>query len=145
METMCAVPSFETPRKRAAPQDDGLLVSPSFRGVHSAKLNERTRNPEQCMVLDSGSAPKRAHPGMTQTSSQDEGFARDNELAIFRKQSRHRQSPPSSGIGSRAVSSAHQQGPDGLQENSVPQAEQERRRVTGSRISNRFVMNGIAF
>jgi hypothetical protein len=26
---------------------------------------ERTRNPEQCTVLDSGSAPKRAHPGMT--------------------------------------------------------------------------------
>src|SRR4051794_30650461 len=28
-------------------------------------LSERTRNPEQCIVLDSGSAPKRAHPGMT--------------------------------------------------------------------------------
>jgi hypothetical protein len=25
----------------------------------------RTRNPEQFTVLDSGSAPKRAHPGMT--------------------------------------------------------------------------------
>src|SRR5215218_1335686 len=26
----------------------------------------RTRNPKQCTVLDSGSAPKKAHPGMTQ-------------------------------------------------------------------------------
>jgi hypothetical protein len=59
--------------------------------------------------------------------------------AAFRKQSRHRQSPPSSGIGSRAVSSAHQQGPARLQVNSVPQAEQARRRETG--LSNRFVMN----
>ena len=67
-------------RRRASarlPGDEGLLFySPSFRGVHSAKLNERTRNPEQCMVLDSGSAPKRAHPGMTQTftSSHDDGL-----------------------------------------------------------------------
>jgi hypothetical protein len=44
--------------------------------------------------------------------------------AIFRKQSRHRQSLPSSGIGSRAVSSAHQHGPARLQVNSVPQPEQ---------------------
>src|SRR3954469_19896255 len=29
---------------------------------------ERTRNPEQCMGLDSGSAPKRAHPGMTRVN-----------------------------------------------------------------------------
>jgi hypothetical protein len=57
---------------------------------------------------------------------------------ISRRQSRHRQSPPSTGIGSRAVSSAHQHGPAGRQVNSVPQAEQARRRDTG--FSNRFVM-----
>jgi hypothetical protein len=50
--------------------------------------------------------------------------------AIFRRQSRHRQSPPpSAGIGSRAVSSAHQQVPDRLQLNSVPQPEQASRRA----------------
>jgi uncharacterized protein (DUF1800 family) len=65
--------------------------------------------------------------------------------AVFLKHSRHRQSPPSAGIGSRAVSSAHQQGPDRLQENSVPQPEQARRRDAGAGVSNRFVINGIAF
>jgi hypothetical protein len=59
--------------------------------------------------------------------------------AIFRKQSRHRQSPPSSGIGRRAVSSAHQHGPARPQVNSVPQPEQARRREAG--FSNRFVIN----
>jgi hypothetical protein len=41
----------------------------------TADLDVRTRNPEQCMVLDSGSAPRRAHPGMTQTftCSRDDG------------------------------------------------------------------------
>jgi hypothetical protein len=96
METMCAMPSFET----------------------------RARE---------GRAP------------QDEGFARGDELAILLRQSRHRQSPPSTGIGSRAVSASHQHCPDRLHENSVPQPEQARRRVTGSEFSNRFVMGGIAF
>jgi len=50
---------------------------------------------------------------------------------IFRKQSRHRQSPPSSGIGNRATSSAHQHGPARLQVNSVPQPEQASRRDGG--------------
>jgi hypothetical protein len=61
--------------------------------------------------------------------------------AIFRRQSRHRQSPPSIGIGigSFAVSSAHQQLPERSQQNSVPQAEQARRRGAG--FSERFVMN----
>jgi uncharacterized protein (DUF1800 family) len=59
--------------------------------------------------------------------------------ALFRRQFRHRQSPPSTGIGSRAVSSAHQQGPARLQVNSVPHPEQARRREGG--ISNRFVIN----
>jgi len=59
--------------------------------------------------------------------------------AAFRRQSRHRQSSPSSGIGSRAVSCAHQHGPARLQVNSVPQREQARRREAG--ISNRFVIN----
>jgi hypothetical protein len=51
--------------------------------------------------------------------------------ASFCKQSRHRQSLPSTGIGNRAVSSAHQHGPDGLQVNSAPQPEQASRRETG--------------
>jgi hypothetical protein len=51
--------------------------------------------------------------------------------AIFRKHSRHRQSSPLTGIGSRAVSSAHQQEPDSSQENSLPQPAQARRRVIG--------------
>jgi hypothetical protein len=34
-------------------------------------LGERTRNPEQCMALDSGSAPERAHPGMTRSQRAD--------------------------------------------------------------------------
>ena len=58
--------------------------------------------------------------GLSQTSA-----------AAFRKQSRHRQSSPSSGIGSRAVSSAHQHGPARLQVNSVPHREQARRREAG--------------
>jgi hypothetical protein len=49
--------------------------------------------------------------------------------AALRKHSRHRQSSPSTGIGSRAVSVAHQQTPPGLQANSVPQREQARRRA----------------
>jgi len=44
------------------------------------------------------------------------------------------------GIGSRVVSSAHQQSPARLQVNSVPHREQASRRATG--ISNRFVMIG---
>jgi hypothetical protein len=50
------------------------------------------------------------------------------DSAAFRKHSRHRQSSPATGIGSRAASLAHQQAPPGLQENSVPQREQARRR-----------------
>jgi len=60
---------------------------------------------------------------------------------ILRKQFRHRQSLPSTGIGSRAVSSAHQHGPARLQVNSVPQPEQARRRDGG--LSKRFVMNRV--
>jgi hypothetical protein len=33
--------------------------------IPGCEQSERTRNPEQRKVLDSGSAPKRAHPGMT--------------------------------------------------------------------------------
>jgi hypothetical protein len=65
--------------------------------------------------------------------------------AIFLKHSRHRQSPPSAGIGSRTVSSAHQQGPDRLQVNSVPQPAQARRREVGAGVSNRFVTNRAPF
>jgi hypothetical protein len=60
-------------------------------------------------------------------------------VAAFRRQSRHRQSSPSTGIGRRLVSSAHQHGPARLQVNSVPQREQARRREAG--FANRFVMN----
>jgi len=70
--------------------------------------------------------------------SQDAGLLEIFSPAIVRKQSRHRQSSPSTGIGSRAGSSVHQQGPAGLQLNSAPQPEQARRRATG--FSNRFVM-----
>jgi hypothetical protein len=63
--------------------------------------------------------------------------------AALRRQSGHRQSLPSNGIGMRNSSSAHQQGPDRLQVNSVPQPAQARRREGG--ISNRFVMNWVAF
>jgi len=63
--------------------------------------------------------------------------------AIVRRQSRHRQSPLSVGIGSRVVSSAHQHGPDGLQVNSVPQPEQVRRRE-GVGVSRRFIMQRTA-
>jgi hypothetical protein len=94
MATSALLPSFETPRKRAAPQD--------------------------------------------------EGFARGNSPAIFLKHSRHRQSPPSTGIGSRTVSSAHQQGPARAQENSTPQPAQARRREVGAGLSNRRVMKSNA-
>jgi len=53
--------------------------------------------------------------------------------AAFRKHSRHRQSAPATGIGNRAVSVAHQYDPSGLQENSVPQREQARRRAESVR------------
>jgi hypothetical protein len=59
-------------------------------------------------------------------------------FANFRKQSGHRQSPPSAGIGSRNDSSKHQHGPDGLQENSAPQPEQASRLEVA--FSDRFVM-----
>jgi len=51
--------------------------------------------------------------------------------AIFRKQSRHKQSPLSRGIGSRATSSAHQHVSARPQVNSVPQPEQASRRDGG--------------
>lgn len=63
--------------------------------------------------------------------------------AAFRRHSRQRQSSSSAGIGSRAVSSAHQQAPNRPQENSTPQRGQARRRVTGFGLSNRLVMTAI--
>jgi hypothetical protein len=63
---------------------------------------------------------------------------RNASSAIFRRQSRHKQSSLTTGMGRRTVSSAHQQVPDRLQVNSVPQAEQAIRR--GSWFPNRFVM-----
>src|SRR3954463_7498337 len=35
--------------------------------IPGREQSERTRNPPRCSVLDSGSAPKWAHPGMTET------------------------------------------------------------------------------
>jgi hypothetical protein len=55
--------------------------------------------------------------------------------AIFRKHSRHTQSPPSTGIGKRTVSAAHQHGPDRPHENSAPQPAQTTRRAAASGIS----------
>ena len=63
--------------------------------------------------------------------------------AALRRQSGHKQSPPSDGIGMRKPSPAHQHDPDRLQPNSVPQPAQARRRE--GEVSNRFVMNRIAF
>ena len=62
--------------------------------------------------------------------------------AALRRQSGHRQSLPSDGIGKRKSSSVHQHGPDRLQVNSVPQPAQARRREGG--FSFRFVMNRAA-
>jgi hypothetical protein len=76
---------------------------------------------------------------------QDDGGECGEDAAAFLKHSRHRQSPPSAGIGSRTVSSAHQHGPDRLQVNSTPQPEQARRREAGVESSSRFVINEIAF
>jgi len=75
---------------------------------------------------------------MTTTGNQD-AVSLEGCPTIFRRQSRHRQSPPSSGIGNRATSSAHQHDPARPQVNSVPQPEQASRRDGG--FSNRFVMN----
>ena len=75
-------------------------------------------------------------------SRRDRGAAPDCP-ATSRKQSRHRQSPPSDGIGRRNNSSAHQHGPDRLQVNSVPQRSAGEA-ARGRGISNRFVMNQAA-
>jgi hypothetical protein len=56
----------------------------------------------------------------------------------LRRQAGHRQSAPSSGIGSRIVSSLHQHAPSGLQPKAVPQAEQLI--VREGMISFQFVM-----
>jgi hypothetical protein len=60
--------------------------------------------------------------------------------AALRKHARHRQSSPATGIGSAAVSAAHQHCSDSSQENSVPHPEQATRRAVWLRLSNRFVM-----
>jgi hypothetical protein len=97
--------------------------------------------------MDPGSA---AHHFVLRSIRGTQSFAHQNDdvisraaTAAFRRQSRHRQSPPSSGIGSRAASSAHQHGPARLQVNSVPHCAQARRREAG--FSNRFVMNRTEF
>ena len=66
----------------------------------------------------------------------------DTAVAAFRKHSRHKQSSPFTGIGSLAVSSAHQQLPERSQPNSAPHREQARRRGAGCGIviSFGFVM-----
>jgi hypothetical protein len=84
------------------------------------------------------SASSRFCPAMTKEETSC-SYSAERAFAIFRKHSRHRQSSPSTGIGSRAVSSAHQHVPDKSHANSVPQPEQARRRESG--FSNRFVIN----
>ncbi len=64
-------------------------------------------------------------------------------LAAARRQAGHRQSSPSAGIGSFAVSSMHQQCPDRSQVKAVPQRGQVRGRcaaAAGEAFSGRFVM-----
>jgi len=67
--------------------------------------------------------------------------APDGCPAAFRRQSGHRQSFPSDGIGRRNFSSAHQHDPERPQENSVPQRAQARRRE--GRLSVRFVIKPV--
>jgi hypothetical protein len=83
-------------------------------------------------------------PAMTRALQHLRYFGAACASAIFLKHFRHRQSPPSTGIGSRTVSSAHQQGPDRAQENSTPQPAQARRREVGAELSNRRVMKSDA-
>jgi hypothetical protein len=63
----------------------------------------------------------------------------------LRRQSAHKQSPPSSGTGSFALSSAHQQSLDKVQANSAPQLEQIRRRAAGAGIVLRWLISGSPF
>jgi hypothetical protein len=58
--------------------------------------------------------------------------------AALRKQSGHKQSSPSAGIGSLKASSLHQHAPAGSQSNALPQREQTSRRNV--MLSVRFVM-----
>jgi hypothetical protein len=66
----------------------------------------------------------------------------DGIVAASRKHCGQRQSSPAAGIGRRGLSSAHQQGPAGLQTNSAPQPEHVRQREVG--FSVRFVMNNLS-
>jgi hypothetical protein len=70
---------------------------------------------------------------MPQTQSADWLLFAD----ALRRQSRQRQSSPANGIGSRAVSSAHQHDSESPQLNCVPQREHAMRR--GAAVSNQFV------
>jgi hypothetical protein len=63
--------------------------------------------------------------------------------ANFFRQSRHKQSAPSAGIGKRFSSCAHQHGPAGLQLKKVPHDEQASSRPLGN--SFLFFMNLRAF
>ena len=65
--------------------------------------------------------------GNTDANVKSTTLGRSGEFAIpaaSRRQFRHRQSSPLIGIGSRTDSSLHQQGPESVQVNSVPQREQ---------------------
>jgi hypothetical protein len=97
----------------------------------SAKQSKISRRELDCFVAYA--------PRNDDDSLQDARLLEISAATIFRKQSRHRQSPPSSGIGSRATSSAHQHVSARPQMNSVPQPEQASRRDGG--FPDRFVMN----
>jgi hypothetical protein len=99
--------------------------------IGSAKQSKVSRRELDCFVAYA--------PRNDGDSLYDARLLEISAAAIFRKQSRHRQSPPSSGIGSRAASSAHQHVSARPQMNSVPQPEQASRRDGG--FPNRFVIN----
>ena len=97
--------------------------------IHPLGVEQRSIHVEQ----DGADVPQVRHVAATPAA----------RAAALRRQSGHRQSLPSSGIGMRKSSSAHQHGPERLHVNSVPQPAQARRRE--GEVSNRFVMNRAAF
>jgi hypothetical protein len=95
-------------------------------------------HPRLAYIVELKDVDGRDKPGHDVETPRPYSTASSFAAAAFRRQSRHRQSSPSTGIGRRLVSSAHQHGPARLQVNSVPHQEQARRREAG--FSNRFVM-----
>jgi hypothetical protein len=59
--------SAEALLQRMLDRIDGLCIERDRLKKETPPVNRR--NPEQCMVLDSGSAPKKARPGMTMSKN----------------------------------------------------------------------------